>query len=241
MVRMSVDKTQIKVVSFDCAQTLLDVHWVPAEFAVECAKQIGLNLDEQVAGETYNRMLQTQYQGYILLNQERNAAAADQFWRELGRDWLCRMGHEDRLEELLIKADELMFGPNSIVFKLYPDTIPCLDEVKRRGYRMIVLSNWDISLHKVLRSFGLSDYFEAVFASMEHGCEKPDPRFFQVAIDHCQVSPGEFLHIGDNPLDDLMGAKKAGMNALVIDRSLDESMNWNLARLTDLPAWLDQK
>lgn len=236
---MGVDKSQIKVVSFDCAQTLLDVHWVPAEFAIECARHIGLDLDEQVAGETYNRMLQTQYQGYILLNQERNAEAADQFWKELGRDWLCRFGHEHRLDELLNAADELMFGQKSIVFKLFPDTIPCLEEVKRRGYRMIVLSNWDISLHKVLRSFGLSDYFEAVFASMEHGCEKPDPRFFQAAIDYCGVKPEEFLHIGDNPLDDLMGAKKVGMNALVIDRSLEQSMNWNLARLTDLSQWLD--
>jgi putative hydrolase of the HAD superfamily len=87
------------------------------------------------------------------------------------------------------------------------------------GYRLIVISNWDITLRRVLRAVGIEDYFEFVFASLEEGVEKPEPGLFEIARAALGVSPAEVLHVGDDPVDDLGGAEAFGMRALLLDRT----------------------
>jgi putative hydrolase of the HAD superfamily len=84
---------------------------------------------------------------------------------------------------------------------------------------MVVVSNWDSSLHRVLSLHGLTPYFERVFASMEEGCAKPDPSFFRIAERHLALPPEQILHVGDNPVDDLEGARSAGWQSILIDRT----------------------
>ena len=83
------------------------------------------------------------------------------------------------------------------------------------GVRMAIVSNWDNSLHRTLRMFGLTEYFEHVVASLEEGVEKPEARIFQIALERAGVEPGDALHVGDNPIDDWQGAKNVGMRALL--------------------------
>ena len=44
--------------------------------------------------------------------------------------------------------------------------------------------------------------------------KKPDPRIFQLALDHFGLEPEQCLYIGDHPLNDIQGAAKAGMNTI---------------------------
>jgi len=100
--------------------------------------------------------------------------------------------------------------------------MPTLEALSRAEMRMIVVSNWDYSLHRILRNLGISEFFEHEFASLEHGPEKPDPEFFRIAGATTGLPLDAILHVGDHPLDDLEGARGAGLQALLLDRDREE-------------------
>lgn len=226
----------IRVISFDCAQTLVEARWNPSGVACESAEAAGLRFDRQVAGEVYDRLLASRWGDFRQINLQRSEAACGAWWKELTSDWLDRVGlGRGHTDAVVHEADRIIYGPPSRVFRLYDDVLPCLATLQNMGFPMVVVSNWDNSLHRVLREFALTDWFAHVLASMEEGWEKPDPRLFQALFDRAGVRPDEVLHIGDNPLDDVRGAKEAGCHALLLDRSASQSAEGVLATLADLP------
>jgi putative hydrolase of the HAD superfamily len=93
-----------------------------------------------------------------------------------------------------------------------------LADLKRRGYRLGVITNWDPSARKLLAERGLDGYFEQVVVSSEVGCAKPDRRIFDLAAAAAGVRPAECLYVGDNYYVDTVGARGAGMASLVVNR-----------------------
>ena len=103
-------------------------------------------------------------------------------------------------------------------WKVYEDTRPALERLKRAGVRLGVVSNWDSNLPRVLELLGLTNYFEFVGVSALEGLEKPDPEFFLRVLQRMDASPSMALHVGDSPLHDCDGAASAGVDAVLIDR-----------------------
>jgi REG-2-like HAD superfamily hydrolase len=229
----------VRVISFDCAQTLVEVDWNPPRLACDAAEAAGLHFDRQVAGEVYGRLLASRWPEFHHVNRQRSEEACTAFWRELTADWLDRVGlGSSATGDVVREADRLIYGPPSQVFSVYADVAPCLDALAEAGYTLVVVSNWDNSLHRVLREFDLTHRFAHVLASMEEGWEKPDARLFQAMYDRVGVGPEEVLHIGDNPLDDVRGAKATGAAALLLDRAALATTEGVLATLSDLPGVL---
>jgi putative hydrolase of the HAD superfamily len=226
----------VRAVTFDCAQTLVAVDWRPAVLAVECAHEVGLIFDHIAAAEAYDRLLRARWPAFRELNLTRDEKVVDAFWRRLTLDWSEACGLPTvKVADIVAVSEERLFGSASTVFTLFDDVVPCLERLKKAGLRLGVVSNWDISLHKTLRAFGLSPYFDVVVASMEEGVEKPDPRIFAIALERMGVDPSETVHVGDNPLDDLSGARGAGIKGYVIDRANPMTANVYLSTLLDLP------
>ncbi len=223
-----------KVVSFDCAQTLLAVDWSVRRYVADICAVAKIEIPLH-GPSLYEEMYQARLGEYVRVNMTRDHAKCDQWWLTLGSDWLALIGLDPllaiRLQEV---SNRIGFGPESILFKLYPDVISTLDRLDALGIRVAVLSNWDYSLHKSLRGAGILDRFELVVASLEYGVEKPDPRLFQILLDHFDVAPQEILHVGDNPIDDHEGAIGSGMRGALIDRGLDLTQNPWLSSLDHL-------
>lgn len=229
-----------KLVTFDCAQTLLEVDWELGKFALRCAREAGLDLDE-AAADLYAELYRPKHLEYLELNLTRNADRCNAFWADLSNDWLSLQGHDPERWQPRIEvvSQEIGFGPRSQVFRPYADVVSCLDLLQALGVRAAIISNWDYSLHIILRSLGLYDRFELVVASLEEGFEKPDPRIFLQTLKKLGVEPSEATHVGDDPLDDLQGAKAVGMRAVLIDRSLQPPVALPyITSLTDLPGAL---
>jgi len=173
------------------------------------------------------------------LNLTRSMEVCDQFWIEITRDWLSAIGEDaSRWTPLIIEEARRRLYHTTEIFEPYDDVVPTLTELTKRGYQLAVLSNWDVSLHPILEGFDLDKWFDVVIASLEEGVEKPHPRLFEILCERLSCTPAQVLHVGDDVGDDLQGAQNAGMQTLLLDRSLHAPEGTRIHRLTDLLAVL---
>ena len=102
---------------------------------------------------------------------------------------------------------------------MYDDVVPVLEELRRLGMRLGVVSNWDSRLPRLLELLDLARHFEAVGVSHLEGVEKPDPELFRRVLSRLGAEPGDALHVGNVEETDLAGARAAGIDGVLIDRT----------------------
>lgn len=109
-------------------------------------------------------------------------------------------------------------GHYEAAWSVFPDVLPALDTLGR-SHRHSVLSNSSgtVQEHK-LRALGLRDRFESVLCAAELGFSKPDPRAFRAACEALELAPHEVAYVGDHPEIDGVGAARAGLLSVWIDR-----------------------
>jgi putative hydrolase of the HAD superfamily len=107
----------------------------------------------------------------------------------------------------------------SLRFHAYPDSAPALRELRSRGIRTVVVSNWDWSLHERLLETGLAELVDGAVASAEIGSAKPDGRIFAAALALAGTRADETWHVGDTPEADVEGARAAGIHPVLIARA----------------------
>lgn len=116
----------------------------------------------------------------------------------------------------MVISTEFLTNPD--FYEVLPDTLTFLEEARRRGLKIIIASNQDIDkLTKLVSEFGLASYFHNIHASTEIGFEKPDPRFFSAVLSHEQISAEECIMTGNNPDNDVDGAKGLGIVGVLYD------------------------
>jgi HAD superfamily hydrolase (TIGR01549 family) len=86
------------------------------------------------------------------------------------------------------------------------------------GLRLVVVSNANGTLRAKLERLGLASPFDLILDSHEEGVEKPDPRFFERALARAGAERGTTLHAGDLYEVDVVGARAAGLRAVLVDR-----------------------
>lgn len=106
----------------------------------------------------------------------------------------------------------------SLSFKPYPEVPGVLERLRARGLRLVVVSNWDVSLHDVLASTGLDALVDGVVTSAEARSSKPDPAIFATGLALAGARPDEALHVGDSVDADVAGARAAGVAPVLIAR-----------------------
>lgn len=106
----------------------------------------------------------------------------------------------------------------SLVFAPFADAASALSRLHGLGLRLVVVSNWDVSLPGVLDRLGLSVWLDGVVTSAEVGSGKPAATIFQRALAMAGVGAGEALHVGDSFREDVEGARAAGIEPVLIRR-----------------------
>jgi putative hydrolase of the HAD superfamily len=95
-----------------------------------------------------------------------------------------------------------------------------LDALARRGMALAVVSNVMRSSGAVLRAIldqrGLLASFAVLTFSDECGIRKPDPEIFRLALDRLGIRPEHAVHVGDDPVLDVEGARDAGMRVIQV-------------------------
>ncbi|MHC4948902.1 MAG: HAD family hydrolase [Planctomycetota bacterium] len=101
--------------------------------------------------------------------------------------------------------------------RVLPGVEPALAAMARRGYRIVVVSNSDGSIAAGLAACGLDTHLDAIVDSHVVGIEKPDPRLFEHALALVGARPERTLHVGDMYHVDVLGARAAGLHAVLLD------------------------
>ena len=103
-------------------------------------------------------------------------------------------------------------------FTPFEDTLPTLEALRSRGYRLGIITNFRADLGPLVRQAGLEHCLEFCVNSTMVGSEKPHPPIFEEALRRAAVAPVEVLHIGDQVRSDVAGARSMGMSAALLDR-----------------------
>lgn len=105
--------------------------------------------------------------------------------------------------------------------RLYPKVKQSLEKLRKRGYRLWLLSNAQrVFTAYELRHLGLGEEFDGVYISSDYGFRKPDGRFFGALIRERNLDPRHCLMIGNDRDTDIAGAKAAGMGTLYMHTEL---------------------
>jgi HAD superfamily hydrolase (TIGR01549 family) len=119
------------------------------------------------------------------------------------------------------QAEELWYAWNlggiALGRELFPDSVPTLRALRRRGFRLGTVTNRSLGgppFREELRQHDMLDLFETFAISCDDGWLKPAPQIFRKALDELGVRPEEAVMVGDSLRADVAGAKALGMIAV---------------------------
>ncbi len=120
---------------------------------------------------------------------------------------------------------------------LFPDTIAVLDNLKAK-YQLYVITNGFVEVqYKKLKNSGLDSYFDRVITSEEAKASKPKPEIFHAALSAANAKKTESLMIGDDLENDILGAKKFGLDQVYFNPSKEnhqEIVTFEISKLKEL-------
>jgi HAD superfamily hydrolase (TIGR01509 family) len=132
-------------------------------------------------------------------------------------------------------------GRASSLWKLVMPRVPAaLGRLRDLGLQLVVVSNSDGTVERSLITAGLRPYLSAVVDSAIAGYEKPDPRIFTHALEISGSRPERTLHVGDIYHADVVGARGAGIHAVMLDPFDDWTTVNDCERVPDVWAVADR-
>ncbi len=100
-----------------------------------------------------------------------------------------------------------------------PDVVPALEALRARDLRLVVVSNANGTLRAHMDRIDLTRRFDWVLDSADEGVEKPDPRFFEIALARSGARKDTTIHVGDLYHVDVLGARSAGLRGVMLDEA----------------------
>jgi HAD superfamily hydrolase (TIGR01549 family) len=138
-------------------------------------------------------------------------------WIAFTEQIVCRMGSNlDPDAARRCAADMVREWERHENFSLYEDAVPVLDELRRHGLKIGLVSNGQRDLDEFTAHHALN--VDAAVGSKSHGRIKPHPSIFEAALEALGTEPPETAMVGDSYEDDIAGARALGIRAVLLDR-----------------------
>ncbi len=103
-------------------------------------------------------------------------------------------------------------------FTLFDDVLPTIKLLKERQFIIGLLTNIHRGIKDISKELGLEPFLDFIASSSEAGADKPDPAIFRFALERAGTDPTETIHVGDQYLQDVIGARNVGITPILIDR-----------------------
>jgi HAD superfamily hydrolase (TIGR01549 family) len=134
------------------------------------------------------------------------------FWWTFHTYLLAELGEDASIRSALVENTQNSANWDQIL----PGTREAIDRISQ-NFRIAVISNADGGIERVLSRCGIADCFESITDSGIVGVEKPRPEIFAAALKSMQARSEESLYVGDVYSVDYVGARNAGMEAILLD------------------------
>ena len=158
-------------------------------------------------------------------------------------EFVKELGVQEHVEQVtweLLQSEHSLFAADAAT--LYEDTVPTLQHLRDKGFKLAIVSNWDTPLDPLTERLGIAHYFDIIVASHDARVRsaKPDPHIFNYTLTAIRVSAEETVHVGDTYEADIIGAKNVGIRPILIDRDNTQTGRWDetIRSLSELPALL---
>lgn len=201
-----------RAVLLDALGTLLELEQPAAPLRRELRERFALEVTEAQAGEAVAREI-AYYRAHH--DEGRDHAALAMLRRRCAAELRSALPAPAGDLPLGALSDALMAA---LTFRPYPDSAPALRALRARGIRLVVVSNWDVSLHEVLARTGLGSLVHGAITSAELGSGKPGAAIFRHALTIAGVPASAALHAGDSYAADVLGARAAGIEPVLVAR-----------------------
>jgi REG-2-like HAD superfamily hydrolase len=208
----------LRTVFLDLGDTLMYVHPDVPTVYLETCRELGLEVEPAGvaaalhAGERHYREALRTGRSF-----ESSMVDARAFWQEYNQLILGELGAAGDTATMARTLSERFWSPPS--WRAFPEVHEVLGALRTAGVQLAVISNFTDALVAVCRTHELDGYFDCLVASTVTGSQKPDVSIFREALRRTGADPETSLHVGDNYIADVLGARAAGIDGVLVDRT----------------------
>ncbi len=227
--KLKVTSSEFPVVLFNASGTLLQYQMSFERFYVESLESVGIKkseFDVAVVLESVIRDLNDEI--------EKNSNFE---WKP--SSWVRRIVDKFNLPADIAQPLEATLRAQfqtRMTVAIATGTLDVCSDLKQRGYRLGIVSNWNGLLVDLLRDHAALDLFDSVITSYDVGLSKPDKRIFELAVSDMDETPDRVRFVGGSYAFDVMGSKRAGLSPVLYDPQMREmkALNMDLSNDHDL-------
>lgn len=204
-----------KAVIFDYVGTLINCTNYSIEASIEKLRMALANQGFDVAKDKFAEAYGEAHEKYRIIRYEQLREVTNAVWVA---EALGNLGFNVTANDARIKAALNVFFKDYIdSFKLREGAKKLLKQIKTQ-YKLGLISNFTYApvIYSSLRQLGIGKFFDAIVVSEEKGWRKPSSHIFQDTLNKLQIKADEAVYIGDTPIEDIKGAKDAGLKAVFV-------------------------
>lgn len=224
---------QIEVIFLDMGDTLVHLTASLNAAFLHAAAESGRTIDDDhlarsLAEVTREVDARSQHEGFTPSEEIDRL-----YWRDFNSRLLQKLDVAEHLWERTHEECERAFV-DPANFTIFPEVHDALATLRADGYRLAILSNWSWHLETLCKTLALDQYFEEIIISSRVGYSKPHRAIFEHALSRMNVAPTAAIHVGDNPIADVGGARGVGITPVLIDRTGRDGAHTVPHRIGDL-------
>jgi putative hydrolase of the HAD superfamily len=203
----------IKAIFLDVGNTLRVVVEDP-EFQAQSRKGIMTLLDVKESEEAFFEKVQANWKNYRSTSKKTLVEASE---RELWSKWLLPDYPEEKIAPLAGKLTRLWRDCDGHRVPR-PDAKETIIELDRRGYVLGIIANTitETEIPDWMETDGVTEYFKSVVLSSKVRDRKPMPEIYWEAARRINMPPENCAYVGDNPVRDVLGTRKAGFGMMIL-------------------------
>jgi len=204
-----------RIVFFDVGDTLVRVDPSWSAIYLRACREFGLDVGETALEEAVSRATAAGFwdSGGPF---EATVEASYQRIKVFDERVMTSLGHGDLPDRFYRRLGELFLDVEA--WHVFPEVRGVLNVLGDAGVRCSVISNWVWGLPELLHDLDLAHHFEHVVVSSRVGFDKPHAGIFRHALDLAGVAGSEAVHVGDNPANDVAGARAVGIRPILVRR-----------------------
>jgi len=208
-----------KCIAIDAVGTTIHPSPPAAEVYYQVARRFGSRLAQDEIARRFGKAFRETEQGDLAAPPDvrliTSEAREQERWRQIVRTVIDDISLSDAPT-----CFETLFAhfARPAAWECFADVPAVLAQLKADGYRLALASNFDRRLHAVCDGIAALRPVDLRVISSEAGCRKPGRGFFEALVSQAGCLPEEVLMVGDDEANDIVGARQAGLDALLIDR-----------------------